>query len=354
MLAAIERARRSVRFEFYTVTDSRIGRAFRDALATAAGRGVAVQALVDAVGSFELPRGFFDPIPHRGGRFRWFNPLRLGSWTFRNHRKLLIVDEQEAFVGGCNLDDAYDGDGVRSGWRDLGLSLTGPLVRELVASHDEMFEGATLRAVAFRRGEPAPARGRAGPAELLSIRPGFGVNPLHAALRADLGGARDVILVTPYFLPSVRLRRAMARTRRRGGRVRLLLPGASDVPLAQAAARSLYRRLLRRGLEIYEYQPQILHAKLLLLDETVYVGSSNLDPRSLAINFEIMLRLRDAKLAACARQMLEADLGRSVLVRRDTWRAGRTWWRRLRGRIAWWILARADVMFARTRLRRLH
>ena len=106
-----------------------------------------------------------------------------------------------------------------------------------------------------------------------------------------------------YFLPPRRLRRALTRAVRNGGRVESILAGQSDAPLSMLAAQSLYRRFLRGGVEIFEYQPQILHAKLIVVDDVVYVGSSNLDTRSLQINYELMLRLEDRELAAQARDI---------------------------------------------------
>ena len=138
--------------------------------------------------------------------------------------------------------------------------------------------------------------------------PGRGASPFQTALYQDLAVAREVRIVSAYFLPTRRLRRDLLRVARRGGRVQLILAGKSDVLVSQLAARSLYRRLLKAGVEIYEYQPQILHAKLILSDGVIYVGSSNLDIRSLNLNYELMLRFdgqdgrrwkRGKSLSAC-------------------------------------------------------
>src|SRR5690348_14345773 len=117
--------------------------------------------------------------------------------------------------------------------------------------------------------------------ELLLSSPGRKFNPLKRALRHDLKRARSVQIICAYFLPTWRIRRDLNRIARHGGKVQLILPGKSDVQLSQMAARSLYRRMLRSGVEIYEYEPQILHAKMFVIDDVVYAGSANLDTRSL-------------------------------------------------------------------------
>jgi cardiolipin synthase len=119
----------------------------------------------------------------------------------------------------------------------------------------------------------------------------------------------------------------------------------------QLASRSLYRRLVNQGIEIWEYQPQVLHAKLIVVDDLVFVGSSNLDPRSLRINFEIMLRIHDAALAAAARRQFEADLAeRAVPITRDWLQHQRSGWQRLKQRLAYWLFVRFDAELAALKL----
>jgi len=140
---------------------------------------------------------------------------------------------------------------------------------------------------------------------------------------------------------------------RRGGRVQLILAGKSDVLLSQLAARSLYQRLLRAGVEIYEYQPQILHAKLIVVDQVVYVGSANLDARSLHINYELLMRLPDRQLAAEARKIFAADLQHCRSIERVAWRKSRTFWNKLKERWAYFLFARVDTYVARRQFRTL-
>ncbi|HVY63566.1 MAG TPA: phosphatidylserine/phosphatidylglycerophosphate/cardiolipin synthase family protein [Gammaproteobacteria bacterium] len=352
-LEAIASARSSVDMETFTFRDSEIGRRFREALTAAAQRGVRVRLLVDAFGSFGLRRNYFAGLAAAGGAMRWFNELRFASRHFRDHRKLLVVDEAVAFLGGCNIAKEYWGDGITAGWRDGGVGVRGPVAAVLAAEFAEQWK----RAADGRWRFPAPRLRRraevvrAGEVEVLLIRPGLGPNPLRQALRADLATAKDVAITSAYFLPSHRLRRSLAQAAARGARVRVLLAGRSDVPLMQLASRSLYRRLLRRGVEIWEYEPQVLHAKRIVIDDIVYVGSSNLDPRSLRINFEIMLRIRDGALAATARGQFEEELARySRQITRDRLHGRRSWWLRFTQRVAYWLFVRLDPELAALRL----
>jgi cardiolipin synthase len=168
------------------------------------------------------------------------------------------------------------------------------------------------------------------------------------ALRADLLHAKQVAITAAYFLPTRRLRSALMSAARHA-HLRLLLPARSDVPALQVATRSLYRRFQRRGAKIYEYQPQNLHAKIIVIDDIVYVGSANLDPRSLAINFELVLRIRSAALAQAALASFERDLEYSEPVRSLPHRTH--WWRRLKQRMAYWLFARLDSTVAQVLLR---
>lgn len=355
MLGAINSAKDFIRLETYIYAGDDLGKQFRDALVNARQRGVQVAVLLDAFGSQSLPAGFWQPLLAAGGGVRWFNPVLLKRLGFRDHRKLLVCDETEAFVGGFNISSKYQGDGVKSGWRDLGLRICGPLTTPLAAAFDEMFQRADIEHKPFARLRKSAAKRSvaAHQAELLLSAPGRGRNPFLRALRLDLERARTVQIISAYFLPTWRIRRDLERVARRGGRVQLILAGKSDVYLSQLAGRSLYRRLLRAGVEIYEYQPQILHAKLVLIDEVVYAGSSNLDPRSLHINYELMLRFPDPELAAGARGCFADCLGYSQRIELEAWRKSRSWWRRLKQRWAYFILARADPYVARWQQRHL-
>lgn len=350
MLGAIDAAESSVLLETYIFAASPLGERFREALVRARQRGAQVRVLIDAVGSIGLPGGFWDRLREAGGEVRLFNPLTLKRFWFRNHRKLLVCDERIAFVGGFNIAPEYEGDGIHAGWRDLGLRIEGPLASELVASFQDMFTRAVIRHKRFmrlRRFETKPSAAGGLSAQILHSAPCRGRNPIKRALHADLVRARDVRIVAAYFLPTWQLRRDLIRTARRGGRVQLILAGKSDLIISQLAAQSLYRRFLKSGAEIHEYQPRILHAKLIIVDDVVYVGSANLDQRSLRINYEMMIRFQSREMAEQAREVFAGNLQHCRRIDLAEWRKSRTFWQKLKQRLAYFLLVRIDPYIAR-------
>lgn len=345
MLDAIAAARESVRLETYTYSDGPLGRLFADALLAATKRGVRVSVLVDAFGSWTLPENYFESLVAAGAIVRRFNRLTLWRFAVRDHRKLLVCDEQVAFVGGFNVSDVYDGDGVECGWCDIGARIENPaLVAALAASFDKLFSfaeshGQPLQRLFHRRHNVFQGDGSAakdiGKARSLS-----------RLLRHDLARAMDVRIVSAYFLPTYRLRRALMNIARRGGRVRLILAGRTDVYLSKLAARNFYARLLQAGVEIYEYEPQVLHAKLVCAGPITYIGSANMDIRSLRLNYELILRFKDPTIAAGANEVFENILAHSRRIEPATWKRTQTFWQRWKYQWANFLLARVDPFVA--------
>jgi len=357
MLKAIASAQTSIQLETYIFADDKVGQSFREALLAAANRGVKVQVLVDAIGSWLLPDDFFKLLIDSGGKVRRFNPIHPLRFGVRDHRKLLICDEAVVFIGGFNLAAEYDGDGITCGWYDLGLKIESPeLAAGLGGSFDELFalsgfhQKSWRKFRAFRRRRKIKASAKQ---ELLLAQPGRGASPFQAALYRDLRGAKTVQIVSPYFLPTHRLRRDLMRVARRGGRVQLVLAAKTDVLVSQLAARSLYRRLLKAGVEIYEYQPQILHAKLVCIDGVVYAGSSNLDIRSLNLNYELMLRLEQAPTVSQAHEIFDRLLEQSSQINLVAWQKSRSLWQRWKDRWAHFLLTRIDPLVALQQFRSL-
>lgn len=346
MLDAIAAARDSVRLETYIYSDGHVGGLFADALLAASKRGIRVCVLVDDFGSWSLPPNYFDSLIAAGARVRRFNRLSFWRFAVRDHRKLLVCDDAVAFVGGFNISDEYDGDGVACGWCDVGARLENrELVAALAVSFDELFSSAeihrrTLRRFLVRRHSVFQRDDSLSGGSKLK-RASFS-----KLLRRDLATARDVRIVSAYFLPTYRLRRALMRAARSGARVRLILPGRTDVPLSKLAAQNLYKRLLQAGVEIYEYEPQILHAKMICAGPATYIGSANLDIRSLRLNYELIIRFRDKTIAAGAAEIFEKILAHSRRIEPETWRQKQTWWQRWKFRWANFLLARVDPFVA--------
>jgi len=355
MLEAIEGARRFICLETYIYSADEVGRRFLAALIRAERRGAHVRVLVDALGSYGLPEGFFEPLRHAGGEFKLFNPIKVHRMGIRDHRKLLVCDNKVAFIGGFNISAVYDGDGVTCGWCDIGLQLEGPMVAALTVSFEHMFARAEFKHKRlFLLGNKGERKTVVSPNEqLLLSGPGRGRSPITRALRRDLAQAREAQIIVAYFLPTWRLRRSLVRISRMGGNLQLILAGKSDVPLSQLAGQSLYRRFLKTGAAIYEYQPQILHAKLFIIDDVVYVGSANLDPRSLNINYELMVRFHNPQIAAKARSIFANTLKHSSPISLDSWGKSRSLWRRIKQHWAYFVLVRLDPWVARQQWRAL-
>lgn len=352
--ASIDQAQISVCLEMYIYKSDATGRRIRSALERARRRGVRVRLLLDDFGCADLPSDFFFDLLELGAELRRFNPSRALRAAFRNHRKLCVVDHNRAIVGGFNIGDEYAGDGVAVGWRDLGMAIEGPLADELETTFTRMFIAAradTKALIAFARGTQEYPPMLDEPM-LLTSGPGFESGRLRAMLYRDFWSAKRVAIIAAYFAPTWRLRRALRNAARRGI-VRVLLPGASDVAVMRLAAHHLYERMMKHRVEVFEYQPQILHSKLVVIDDIVYVGSCNFDVRSLQLNFDFLIRIPSAELAAQARQLFAQDLSHSVAITLPEWHAASNWWRRATRFVAYWLATRFDPFLARRKWRAL-
>ena len=348
----LARANRSIRIEVYIIGDDSVGRRIRAALIAAVGRGVQVTVLADGLGSAELPSGWWTPLVKAGGQVHVFNPLTSRRIGIRDHRKLVVVDDRMAWIGGINLSDDYAGDGFSQGWADCGFCVWGAAAEELSKEFDLMVAECASRQPKvvvgrIRRGTRPPARVIGKGLELMVSGPGRMANAFQKSLREDVAGSRQVRFAVAYFLPGYRMRQLLRRIARRGASVQIVVPGRSDVPVALRAARHLYSGLMRSGVEIWEYQPQVLHTKLFLANRAAYVGSSNLDTRSLHINYEIMLRLTDPELVSQGQSMFVDLLERSTRIDPVAWATSRSWLERWREQWAFWILSRADPYVTR-------
>jgi cardiolipin synthase len=308
--------------------------------------------LVDSWGSWSLPDSFWDGLRAAGGRVRWFHPLMKGFLPFRNHRKLLLVDGRLAYTGGLNIADEYYR-GAHGGlpWRDNALEISGPAVARLKKSFSRMWalaDSPVRRLIMrFRRLRLRRVKRHTGNVLFLESGPENPVRPVRRAYKQVVQNAKKSIdLAMGYFYPHGRMLRALKRAVRRGVRVRLLVPLHTDIPIARWAARGLYGRLLRAGVEVWEYVPAMMHSKLAITDDTLIAGSANLDIRSGRINYELVAVVTDPKLAAQARADFEADINLSVRISMEEWQK-RPFIQKLKERISYCLLARGDTMFSR-------
>lgn len=356
MFAAIDAARTSIALEMYIFADDATGRELRDRLARAAARAIDVMVLVDGWGSWALANDFWDPLREAGGRVRRFRPVGRGLLPFRDHRKLLLLDDRVAIVGGLNVADEYfRGAGGAPPWRDNALEITGPGAAGLRQSFERMWTKAELplaRSMLLGPRDRSGGSMRAASVQFLESGPERPFRSMRRPYRKLIASATARIdLAMGYFLPTGGVVRALKRAVRRGVRVRVLLGAKSDVAITTWAARGLYGRLLRAGIEVWEYQPAMLHAKLTIADDTVVAGSANLDVRSGRLNYELVAVVLDPGLAAGARADFEGDLAESVRIELPAWRA-RPFLQKVKERIGYWLLARADPFISRLEIMR--
>jgi phosphatidylserine/phosphatidylglycerophosphate/cardiolipin synthase-like enzyme len=319
MLAAIDAAQTHVLLEMYLVSSGRVAGQFIEALTRARARGVRCCVVFDGFGALGLASSDRWWLEESGVELRIFNPLRwrnrLRNFR-RDHRKLLVIDGQVAFVGGAGLTDEFAGPDA---WRELMIEITGPVV----ADWQRAFAG-TWRRLGPELALPDPlnvplAGGALGRLALSEARQ-------HSVLaggvirRIDAARARAWI-VSAYFVPSRRFRKALRRAAHRGVDVRLLMPSArTDHPWVRQAARRFYGRMLRSGVRIFEYQPRVLHAKMIVCDDWVSIGSSNLDRWSFKWNLEANQEVADSRVADAAAALYSADLAVSRALSPGRWR----------------------------------
>jgi cardiolipin synthase len=337
MLESIGTARAYVLLEMYLVTSGIIATRFVTALVQARARGVRVCALFDGFGALGLKRADRGRLLAAGVELRFFNPLQLRNRLRnfrRDHRKLLLVDGRIAFVGGAGLADEFaSGTAGEPPWREIMLQIAGPVVADWQRAFADTWRrcGEEL-ALAPPPLAAALADGASGRLALSEARQRSAL--ANDVLRRLYAAGERAWVMSAYFVPSRRFRQALRRAARRGVDVRLLVPGArTDHPWVRQAARRFYGKLLRNGVRIFEYQPRMLHAKMILCDEWVSIGSSNLDRWSFRWNLEANQEIADRRVSDAAAALFVADFAASMELSRRYWRE-RAWLDRRRENIA--------------------
>jgi cardiolipin synthase len=348
LIALIDGARRSLRLLYYTYAPDRVGTRVRDALIEAANRGVSVSLVVDGFGS-SAPDSFFQPLTDAGASICRFVPRWGRRYLLRNHQKMAIADEARAIIGGFNVADDYFSERPGREWRDLGLSVEGPEIGPLSGYFDALADWAwqpraTIRSLRRALDKWSETRGKTrwllgGPARRLS--------PWVRAMKRDLTRCRRLDMITAYFAPNPAMLRRLERICDRGGIARVVTAAKSDNGATIGAARHCYARLLRHRVEVWEYQPAKLHTKLFVVDDIVHLGSANFDMRSLYLNLEIMLRIKDKAFADHVRTYVEGELAYSAQITPAVHAKASGWFNRLRWGIAYFMVAVLDYGVSR-------
>jgi len=317
---AIEHAKHHVHLEYYIWEPDAVGSHFRDLLVAGAGRGVEVRVLYDAVGSPALNRSFWKPLVDAGGEVLVFNPVRLSLASlnfanFRTHRKIAVIDGAVGYLGGVNLHDPASA--TRSGreaWRDEHARIDGEPVRKI----QRLFlENWTYAGGSFRMSPqsvpsyfpPATACDPGVAVQILASGPDDESAPLHAFFLAALSVARSRVWIeTPYLIPDEPLESALRIAELRGVDVQVIVPKLGDSRLVTAASHTYCESLAKAGIVVFEFGPPMLHAKTIVVDDTVaMVGTANLDNRSFRLNFEIAAAFYDAAVVKKLAGRFEAD-----------------------------------------------
>jgi cardiolipin synthase len=328
---AINSAEKLICLQFYIFKNDDTGIAISELLKKKSREGVKVYILYDHFGSIGTPRSFWRELRLAGIEirasypFKWTAPL---TYVHRDHRKLIVIDSRKAFTGGLNIANEYSGFHLRRrsrGWRDTGILVEGPIVNELFDTFKKSWTTWGGKKIVIQ-GAHEGARGNI-PENSIPALPIFvysrkGRERMRNLLRHSIDHAQtSILLTTAYFIPSRRLIERLEEAVKRGVRVRLLVPGKSDIPAASYAGRSFFTRLLKAGIEIHTYLGDMLHAKTYLFDQCWgIVGSTNLDYQSLVYNDEGNIGIMDASFGSKLAEIFEEDLKNSVKIDEETWR----------------------------------
>ena len=328
---AINSAEKLICLQFYIFKNDDTGIVISELLKKKSREGTKVYILYDHFGSIGTPRSFWRELRLAGIQirasypFKWTAPF---TYVHRDHRKLIVIDSKKAFTGGLNIANEYSGFHLRRrsrGWRDTGILVEGPIVNELFDTFEKSWTTWGGKKMVIQ-GAHEEARGNI-PENSIPALPIFvysrkGRERMRNLLRHSIDHAQtSILLTTAYFIPSRRLIERLEEAVKRGVRVRLLVPGKSDIPAASYAGRSFFTRLLKAGIEIYTYRGDMLHAKTYLFDQCWgIVGSTNLDYQSLVYNDEGNIGIMDASFGSKLAEIFEEDLKNSVKIDEETWR----------------------------------
>ena len=347
MLEAISHSNHYVLVELYLMESGKLADQFIEALDKAARRGVSVHVLLDGFGSMGLARKDRERLIEAGVALRFFNPLGLHSLArnlSRDHRKILVIDGEIAFTGGFGAVDEF-----LEAWYEIAVRIEGPVVADWEILFRRLWRSRLVRADDKRGPEPLPKQRKAvafedGAAGRAMQGRGYRYQAIRHSLYQQVGSVQQRLwLCTPYFVPTFTLRRRLTRAARRGVDVRLLLPGSKhDHPSVRYAGQRFYQAMLKAGVRIYEFQPTFIHAKFVLADNWVSIGSCNFDHWNLHWNLEANQEAMDERLACDVQAMFERNFSASKEVLAEEW-AERPWTQR----IFEWVFGTLDSVITR-------
>ena len=349
VLGLIARAKKSIQMFFYMFGDDATGREVRDALVTAANNGVDVQLIIDSFGSGNVSDRFFDALVEAGGCYHCFSTRKGLGYIIRNHQKILIADRAHALVGGFNITDDYFGRAGDNSWEDLGIIVSGPQAQKLSDYFEDLARASNNGKVRYRSIRNIIHQWRPGIGQIqwLLGGPTNRISPWAITFKKSLEAGKRFDIVSAYFSPSQTILRRLAKAAKHNKGSRLVVAGKTDNNATIAAARLLYRYLMRRKTRIFEFQSRPLHMKLMVIDDTVYIGSANLDVRSMFINLEIMVRIKDAGLALHMLKLIDELVTQSEEQTRILLKARDSYWSRFKAALAYFLVNSVDYTIGR-------
>ena len=349
VLGLIARAKKSIQMFFYMFGDDATGREVRDALVAAANNGVHVQLIIDSFGSGNVSDRFFDALVEAGGCYHCFSTRKGLGYIIRNHQKILIADSAHALVGGFNITDDYFGRAGDNSWEDLGIIVSGAQAQKLSDYFEDLARASNNGKVRYSsiRNIIHQWRPGIGQVQWLLGGPTNRISPWAITFKRSLEAGKRVDIVSAYFSPSQTILRRIAKAAKHNKGSRLVVAGKTDNNATIAAARLLYRYLMRRKTRIFEFQSRPLHMKLMVIDDTVYIGSANLDVRSMFINLEIMVRIKDAGLALHMRKLIDELVTQSEEQTRILLKARDSYWSRFKAALAYFLVNSVDYTIGR-------
>jgi len=326
MLEAIRGARSTINFETYIYWSGQIGAEFATALEERARAGVKVHVMLDWAGSGKMDSKILDALKQSGAQVQRYHPLRwysIGRLNNRTHRKLLIVDGTIGFTGGVGIGDEWSGHAQDPDhWRDVHFKVEGPVVAEMQTAFLDNWiktSGSVLHGEDYFPKLP-PVGDKL--MHMFISSPAGGSASMHLMYLLSIAAAeRTIDIEAAYFIPDDLMRDALIAARHRGVRIRVLLPDKHlDSQTVRLASKHAWGTLLAYGVEIHEYEPTMLHCKMLILDgEMVSVGSTNFDMRSFQLNDEASLNIYDHAFADQMTKVYEQDLRKSTLYTFRMW-----------------------------------
>ncbi|MBW4026450.1 MAG: phosphatidylserine/phosphatidylglycerophosphate/cardiolipin synthase family protein [Acidobacteria bacterium] len=326
-LAAIDQAKHAINLQAYEFQEGDFTRELLRRLTACARRGIQVRVLIDFIGSYKLGRDYFRGLTEAGGHFAWYHPIDLKQWPYfdhRSHRKLLTIDGSTGFIGGADYADHWiECEQGKLPWRDTVFKVEGGLVSALNATFSQNWVESTGEILFSSDHFPAQASAGETTGMVVMGRPGYGTSSVRVLFQALLDSARSSIkITTPYFLPDRSARHALMRAAGRGVNVEILTAGRdTDHASVRRLSEAMSVKLIRSGVAIYEYQPSMIHAKLMTVDGVWSIcGSTNFDHRSFSLNDEVNLAIRDRAITETLEEQFQEDLARSRRVTRETLR----------------------------------